>query len=107
MSLEKINEVDAIGIDNQTEAVVLSIIDDLDWEEEKNHLILLQEKINVYLSFIESGEIFEVYPDAKDRNIEIKIFTGYEFPEIGIEFLNKALEIVEEAGFKLSWKVLG
>jgi len=107
MSLDKINEIDAIGIDNQTEVAVLSIIDELDWEEEKNHLILLQEKINMYLSFIESGEIFDAYPDAKNRNIEIRIFAGYELPEIAIEFLNKALGIVAEAGFKLCWKVVG
>ena len=45
--------------------LALMIADHLDWENELQHLTLLQDKINAYVSFIESGQIYSVYPDAK------------------------------------------
>ncbi|MFT4926244.1 MAG: hypothetical protein ACI8WB_002342 [Phenylobacterium sp.] len=36
---------------------------------------MLQEKLNAYLSFVESDEILESYPDAKDGGINY-IFLG-------------------------------
>ncbi len=107
MSLEQINEIDTIGIDNATGVVVLSIIDGLDWQDEQNHLEVLQEKINNYLSFIESGDIYNAYPDAKERAIEIKIFAKYDFTEKAFQFLINAEKIIANAGFKLRWIVRG
>lgn len=106
MALEKTSEIDSIGIDNQTGVVILSIIDDLNWENENYHLNLLQEKINIYLSFIESGEIYETYPNAKNRVVEIKIYFKHELVESGFDFINNAKTIIEESGFKLSHKIM-
>lgn len=106
MSLEKTNEVDAIGIDNETGCVTLSVIDDLEWEDEGEHLSLLQEKINCYLSFIESGEIYSSYPQAEGRNFEIKIYFKYDFPQICKDFLEKSSKIISEAGFYLNYKIM-
>lgn len=61
--------------------LVLMIADHLDWENELQHLSLLQDKINAYVSFIESGKIYSVYPDANlvdgfifDLRIVFKIY---------------------------------
>ena len=62
MSIEGQGSVDAIGID-QEGIVVLTISAHLEWDD--GHLFLLQEKINTYLAFLESGEVFETYPDSK------------------------------------------
>ncbi len=60
MAIEKSNIVDAVGIEKTTGDVVLTIADYLDWEtSEAQHLELLQEKLNAYLRFIESGELLE------------------------------------------------
>lgn len=61
----------------------------------------------MYLSFIESGEIFNTYPDAKGRLIEIKIYAKHVIPENGIDFLEKASEVILNAGFEIYWKVMG
>ncbi|MDR6534474.1 DUF6572 domain-containing protein [Variovorax soli] len=63
MTVENTSIVDAVGTDTETGEVRLSIIDHLPWDTE--HLRLLQDKINVYLGFIESGEIYVSYPSAK------------------------------------------
>lgn len=106
MILNHINQVDTIGIDNENGKVILSIIDELNWQDEKNHLQLLQAKINTYLRFIESDEIYSSYPDAKGRNFEIKIFFAYSIPEICISFLNTSLNIINESGFNLIWETI-
>lgn len=106
MSLENINKIDYTGIDNQTGNVILSIVDGVDWSDEQKHLLLLQGKINAYLSFIESGEICDSYPKADGRSIEIKIYAKYDIPIRGVNFLNKVSEVIENAGFKISWKVI-
>ncbi|WP_370590617.1 DUF6572 domain-containing protein, partial [Xylophilus sp. ASV27] len=56
MNVENTTIVDAVGTDKETDEVRLSIFDHLPWDTE--HLRLLQDKINVYLGFIESGEIY-------------------------------------------------
>jgi hypothetical protein len=105
MSLQNVNEVDAIGIDKETGFVTLAIFDSLNWEDEESHLMLLQEKLNVYLSFIESGEIYSVYEKAKGREIEISIHFKHDIPYRCKEFLDKASIIISDAGFHLKYKI--
>lgn len=101
MALEKSSELDSIGIDKESGIVELSILDNMNWDDEENHLFLLQEKINCYLAFIESGEINESYPQAVGRKTSIVIYSKYSLPRIGLEFLTKALEVIQQAGFTL------
>ncbi len=106
MSLDKTKEIDAIGIDKDSNRIVLSIIDEMDWNDEQKHLILLQEKINVYLSFVESGEVYSSYPDSEDRNFEIKVFMKDTPTDKVLSFLNEACEIIRGAGLIFSWKTI-
>ena len=73
MAVDNTKTIDLIGIDNETGIVILTISDHLDWKETDTHLVLLQDKINCYLRFIESGEIYETYPEAKNKNITKKV----------------------------------
>ena len=36
------------------------ITDHLPWSDEEAHLLLLQEKLNTYIAFVESGQILKV-----------------------------------------------
>jgi hypothetical protein len=90
--------VDIIGIDSAG-SVVLTVSDHLYWDDSLQHQLTLQEKLNRYLAFIESGEILESYPGAKGRPIMIEVVTQNDPDPGGIEFLEKAKAIVEGAGF--------
>ncbi|ROR25179.1 hypothetical protein EC845_1219 [Comamonas sp. BIGb0124] len=88
MTVENAATIDAVGTDKQTGEVRLTIIDHLPWDTE--HLRLLQDKINVYLGFIESGEIYVSYPIAKGRPLVIDVFTRFR-PTVEAErFLRQA-----------------
>ena len=69
MSVEQTDKIDFIGSDKESNSIILTISDHLDWEDSERHLLLLQEKLNNYLAFCESGEILEVYPQAKNKHI--------------------------------------
>lgn len=101
MAIDNVEIIDLIGIDKRTDKVILTISDHLDWEDETSHILLLQDKINSYLRFIESGEIYESYPDAKNRAIVIQIVKKYSLTPKGEEFIRSAKCIVEDAGFDL------
>ncbi|WP_407700513.1 DUF6572 domain-containing protein [Steroidobacter gossypii] len=58
MTVAQTGVIDWLGIDN-TGHVCLAVVDDLDWSDEHDHLLILQETLNTHLAFIESGEFFE------------------------------------------------
>ncbi|RSD27812.1 DUF6572 domain-containing protein [Mesobacillus subterraneus] len=105
MGLEDSNSIDAIGVHREQNCVTLALIDSEGWENEKQHLIMLQEKLNSYLNFILSGEIYSSYPDAKGKNVEINIYFKYDFPEKCKIFLGNVEELMTTEGITLSHRV--
>lgn len=102
MTVESTNIVDAIGVDDATGNVVLTITDHLEWAETDNeHLLLLQEKLNTYLSFVESGEILKAYPNAKGRAVLIDVVCKYPLNHHAQDFYKRVASIIEGAGIKL------
>ena len=73
MSVEQIDKVDFIST-TEKGIIRLTISDYLEWDSKNEHLLILQNKINAYLNFIESGQIFEEYPSSANKKIEIDIF---------------------------------
>nr|WP_192867646.1 DUF6572 domain-containing protein [Thaumasiovibrio occultus] len=96
MSIEQIEVIDAIGIDNSTGHVVLSIIDSLPWDNA--HLLRLQDKLNTYLGFIESGELEVAYPATKGRQVQIHLHSRYCPDEDAISFLEQITRLISSAG---------
>jgi len=104
MSINQTDTIDIIGTTPEGK-VILTISDHHPWDETW-HLQLLQDKINAYLQFIESGQIFEDYPNAVGRELVIEIAMKHEPTSEAISFLEKVKEVIEGAGFGFKWKVL-
>ena len=105
MAIDELNKIDIIGVENATGIVKLTISDHLDWLDELGHLKLLQEKINAYLLFVESGEIFKKYPEAIGRAVTIEVVMKYPPSENFVIFFDTASRVVNEAGFGLTYEV--
>jgi hypothetical protein len=101
VSIDQTNMVDIIATDRMTGDVVLTISDHLDWCDSTAHQLLLQSKLNRYLSFVESGELLESYPDAKGRPIVFRVVFQFPPDDAGRAFLTKVRSIIETAGFAL------
>lgn len=98
-TVENTSIVDAVGTDKESDAVRLSIFDHLPWDTE--HLCLLQEKIKVYLGFIESGEIYGSYPNAKGRAFVIDVFMKFRPITQATRVPNQAEAVVATDGVSL------
>lgn len=103
MSIEQTNVVDFVSIDPKTERVVLTISDHLPWDERGTHLKLLQDKLNSYLAFIESGELQERYPKAVGRKATIRIHGKFPLDQQAKQFVDMATPVIREAGFDLQF----
>lgn len=97
MSVEEKNVIDIITVDKE-EMLVLTISDHLEWDDKNEHLLLLQDKINSYVDFIENGQLAESYPDKSDKKIMIQIVFKYYPNRIAEEFLAIVERFLNEKG---------
>src|SRR5262249_15805465 len=98
MAVDQPKVIDIVSKDDES-GFVLTICDHLDWNNTREHLTILQDKINTYLAFLESGEINEKYPDAKGHSIQIEVMFNYRPSPEAHSFLVKVRSIIEDAGF--------
>lgn len=101
MSIEQRDRVDAIGLDPASGKVILTISDHLDWDDEEAHLVALQEKMNAYLRFVESGELRTAYPDAVGRTPVIDVVGRVEPSRLAVQFFDRVRPILNSAGIEL------
>lgn len=100
MSVEDPGVVDIISLDKQTGCVTLTISDHLDWTDTAQHERLLEEKLNKYLAFVESGEILERYPEARGRAVKVRLVFMHRPDRHGQQFLTRARQVIESAGIQ-------
>src|ERR1039458_2083474 len=101
MSIDQPDVVDIVRHDRITGQGVLTIRAEWDWSDSTAHQLLLQSKLNRYLAFVESCEILQSCPNAKDRLVALRVVFRFQPDEAGRAFLAKARAIVESAGFSL------
>lgn len=86
MSILETDKIDAMGISKDGKGLRLMLADHLDWENEAEHLNLLQDKINAYLGYIESNQYTQTYPDKSFEYYIIDVRFAYEATENCIKF---------------------
>jgi hypothetical protein len=106
LSIEDTNKVDAIGLEVASGKVILTITDHLDWEDEHKHFLALQDKVNAYIRFVESGELLATYPKATDRRPVIDVVTRFELPQSALLFLDRIRPVLRSAGIELRTRVM-
>lgn len=112
MSVQNTTVVDRLGLEKETGAILLLVLDDLDWSNEEEHLRLLQAKLNTYLAFIESGEVFEHFTSDLRRRvsetspIKVLVLAKHDLPFAGSHFMTNAESTFRGAGFSLVHEVL-
>ena len=96
----KPSELGAIGIvDSHLE---LLLVDPIGWEEEIEavHLVILQEKINNYIHFLESKQYVERYGGKFDKKI-IHITFQYSPSDNGLAFLAAVQKVLQPTDMSL------
>lgn len=102
MSVTEAKTIDMWGIPKwDNNKIILGIADHLEWgdrTQQGEHLLVLQEKINNYIAFIESGEIYTEIPGAIGKSPVIRIQGKYELSEQGELFVDSVAETLKEVG---------
>ena len=106
MTVEQPKTIDFVSANKERNRVYLTISDHLDWsaEDEEHHLLSLQEKIQNYLHFVESGQLAKYRPDFKELPVTIHVRAKYPLRGEGVKFYEAAQKIVSEAGFTLEFE---
>ena len=106
MSIEQNEIVDFVSIDPKSGDVYLTISDHLPWDHgDGEHLLLLQNKLNAYLRFIESGEMVKELPETNGRKVLIELVSQFPLSEKASLLFEKASAEINAAGFKLQFKL--
>jgi hypothetical protein len=102
MSVTDAKTIDMWGIPKwDNTKIILGIADHLEWggkAEQGEHLLVLQEKINNYIAFIESGEIYTEIPGALGKSPVIRVQGKYELSEQGELFIDRVAETLKDVG---------
>ena len=101
--------IDLIGLEKDVDNhdnLVLIISDHLAWGEETDdvHLFILQNKINDYLLYIESGEVNEKYSEKDYDKIIIRLITKYTVDSDSARILGLFKDFLNGVGFDFEWK---
>ena len=106
MSIVEGDKIDMVVTDKEKTFAILVIADHLDWQEhEGEHLVLLQDKINAYIYFIESGQFEQNRPDLAGLPVTIQIAAKFPPSEEGMKFCRLAGKVVGEIGSSLELEV--
>ncbi len=93
--INELEKVDFMDLDeNNKSKLVLSISDHLDWQLEREHLYLLQEKLSNYINYILNEEYKNIYEEGIS-SFKIIVFVKYQpkkkFEKLLLQF-NKKLK---------------
>ena len=103
MSVCEADRIDFVATRADSPVVKLVISDHLDWADCGEHCLLLQEKLNTYIAFIESGELYTLQepPIPADPVVVISIATLHEPSAEGQQFLRRAADVLGSIGVAL------
>jgi hypothetical protein len=98
VSIEDVTEIDFVA-DDPSGRVALIISDHLDWGNPNEHLFSLQEKINTYCGFTESGQLVKQFPNTKGRQIVILVMAIHPVPDDAERFFAEVAKALEHRGY--------
>ena len=103
MAVDNTNVIDGMAIDKEKNAICLLLTDHLPWNvessmNEHDHLVLLQDKINAYISYLETKQYEETYPEANFDMAVIEIHFKYEITQNCENFLNAVQNQIGQYG---------
>lgn len=101
MSILEKDMIDIINIEG--DKCILIITDHLKWEGE--HFTFLKDKINLYLHYLETGQVYLNTPDAKGKIMLIKLLCKFPPKKEDRVVLDKIKEALCSNGMIFNYEV--
>lgn len=94
--------IDILSIEE--DSCLLVMTNHLEWADE--HLFLIQDKINVYLQYIEEGQLYKDNLEAKGKRVVIKLVCKFAIPEEYILVFDKFREMLFDYNVAFLYEVV-
>ena len=91
LNVENTDTIDGLAYEQETSSLILLLADGMDWSDMNRHLLLLQEKLNNFIWYIDSKQYEEKYPDVK--RIELRVSFLFQEPEVCHKLLERAKQV--------------
>lgn len=105
MGIDNPTVVDAISTAQDGGRVALTIFDGEDWSDEGAHLLALQAKMNTYLDFVQSGQLFEEYPTAQRTPVIIQVLFREPPTDKARQLIQRADHVSRQLGLEVLYEV--
>lgn len=104
MAVHETSIIDFVSID-RIGTIKLSVVDHLDWSDEQGHLSTLQEKLNTYCHYVESGQLYDDYSEARNRRPLISLVFFNPPTDEALRVLAVFQQAIEAEGIGFEWKL--
>lgn len=99
----KIEKIDMVALDKENNVVNLLILDYDEWDDPREHIDRLQDKILYYVSYVDSGRLNRDYPNVIGLDILTKIIFKHPISEQGVSYLKDVQDVLEDKDFSLAF----
>jgi hypothetical protein len=109
LSVEEPQKIDIVATRPGSREVRLVITDHLSWSDEEAHLLLLQQKLNTYIAFVESGQVLKVNTPKvpPDAQITVVVAAQYAPTETARVFFQQVSVVLSDLGVSFTFELRG
>jgi hypothetical protein len=103
----RVGVIDIVAHDPKTDEAVLVMEESAEWNGSHEQLHDLQERFNVYASFLLDGEFAEAHPELAGKKARIEVRCAHMPDERAIELLGMVHDQLEFQGVRVEVVVRG
>ncbi|MES2738894.1 MAG: DUF6572 domain-containing protein [Verrucomicrobiota bacterium] len=105
MAIQDSNVVDLVSTDSESGFVTLTVVDDLDWNDEAAHFLSLREKVNTYCNYIASGQLNGDYPSVKRMKPVVSLMLFHSPPVNALILFDQMRDLLAGEGCLFEWRM--
>lgn len=108
--INELEMIDSLALsENDKSELLLAISDHLDWQFEREHLLLLQEKLNNYVNYILNEEYKDIYQE-EIKSFQIIVFVKYQprrkFVKLLTQFNKMLKKQIPDASIEINYQLV-
>jgi hypothetical protein len=107
MSVQEIDIVDYVYLEDETQTPVLVVSDPMTWRppEDEDHLELLREKLNSQIAFVESGQIGSIWAPYSGGIVRVEVVARHALNAAAKEFYSVAARVMRKSNMDLQFRL--
>lgn len=105
MAIDTTDTIDSVAYEN--DKLILQLYDHLEFDDEieYDHMIMLQDKLNTYIWYIDSKQYQDTYEGKDFSRFVINIFFMFHPSELCINFLENVKKKLADANIQINYSV--